>query len=345
MKKNIVLLIVLFLLCVNVSGQDRVTLYYKYINKAELAICDFKYEKASNYYEKAFKTGLCFKNDLRNAFIVDYKYTEKEDNILAYTYRLAQRGFSTPAIDTVKYSKLYAQIKQVQDTTQIIYDPAILKQLDTLLMVDQSYRKNGFAYKKENRHVTDSLDLINYNKWLSFYEIEDEAVKQTLGIYFDRTPVPLLRHNIVFGRFPANILWSQVQNGYLDVRDYMKIYDIYIGTAGTPQQRAMYAKIPFGGGTIVNKTFFGLYTKKDAPKLRKAFYLNSPKDELKKHIYQFYHGEKEFFLVPIKIYGDPCSEEDELELRLQYKEFEKNNPEEYNKYEYIILTNPGFECE
>ncbi|HHT51737.1 MAG: hypothetical protein PHR19_04400 [Bacteroidales bacterium] len=325
-------------------GQNDVKKYYKYINKAELAICDFKYEKASNYYEKAFKTGLCFKNDLRNAFTVDYKYTEKEDNVLAYTHKLAQRGFSTPAIDTVKYSELYAQIKQVQDTTQIIYDPGILKQLDTLLIVDQSYRKNGFAYKKENRHVTDSLDLINYNKWLSFYEIEDEAVKQTLGIYFYRTPDPLLRHNIVFGRFPENILWDQVQNGYLDVRDYMEIYDIYIGTAGTPQQRAIYAKIPFGGGTIANKTFFGLYTKKDAPKLRKVFYLNSPKDELKKHIYQFYHGEKEFFLVPIKTYGAPCSEEDELELRLQYKEFENNNPKEYNKYEYIILTNPEFEC-
>jgi hypothetical protein len=283
MKKNILFLLLLFALCVNVYGQNKISIYYKNVNKAELAICKSKYHLASKYYEKAFQTGFCFPKDLRNAFTLDYKFTGKESNALIYTYRLAQRGFSAPLIDSVKYSKLYTQIKQIQDTTQLIYNRSILKQLDSLTIIDQSYRKNGFAYKKENRHETDSLDLINYNIWLGFYKINDESVKQTLGIYFFGTPILLLRHNIPFQRFPEKLLWNQVQNGYLDVRDYFEIYDVYIGTIGNTEQQEMYAKIPFCGGVLANKTFFGLYLKKDAPKLRKSYYLNPPKDEMKKN--------------------------------------------------------------
>lgn len=339
-------LICTLLFCIILSqGQNNVRSYYKYVNKAELAICKSKYLVASKYYEKAFQTGICFYKDLKNAFTVDYKYTEKVSNALIYTHKLAQRGFYAPLIDSVKYSKLYAQIKQIQDTTQIIYDRSLLKQLDTLTIIDQSYRKNGFAYKVENRHITDSLDLINYNAWLSFYNIADESVRQTLGIYFFSTPVLLLRHNIPFQRFPEELLWKQVQNGYIDVRDYLEIYGVYIGTFGTIQQQEIHAKIPFCGGSIANKTFFGLYLKKDSPKLRKTIYLNSPKDEMKKYIYQFYHGTKDFNLVRITQYGTPCSEKAELELRRIYEDFKTKNPKEYKKFKIITLTNPDLECE
>ena len=325
-------------------GQKSVKKYYEYVNKAELAICKSKFQAASNYYEKAFQTGICFQKDLRNAFTVDYKFTGKEYNALFYTYKLAQRGFSAPLIDSVKYTKLYTQIKHIQDTTHLIFDRNILKELDTLTIIDQSYRKTGFAYKAENRHVTDSLDLINYNVWLSFYTIEDDAVKQTLGIYFFGTPILLLRHNIPFQRFPEKLLWEQVQNGYLDVRDYLEIYDVYIGTIGSTEQQEIYAKIPFCGATIANKTLFGLYLKKDSPKLRKAYYLNSPKEEMKKYRYQFYHGTKDFNLVRITQHGTPCSEKAELELKSMYDDFKKNKPNEYKKNEYFRFTNPDLEC-
>lgn len=343
---NRIFLTIALLFCIIFSqGQKNVNKYYEYVNKAELAICKSKYHTASKYYEKAFQTGISFQKDLRNAFTVDYKYTGNEFNALIYTYRLAQRGFSAPLIDSIKYSKLYAQIKQIQDTTQPIFDGSVLKKLDTLTIIDQSYRKTGFAYKAENRHVTDSLDLLNYNKWLSFYTIENEAVKQTLGIYFFNTPELLLRHNIAFHRFPQAILWEQVQNGYLDVRDYLEIYGVFIGTAGSAQQQEKYAKIPFCGAAIANKTLFGLYLKKDSPKLRKPYYLNPPKDEMKKTIYQFYHGTKDFNFVRITLYGSPCSEKAELKLKGIYDDLKKNKPKEYKKNKYFTLTNPDWDCE
>jgi hypothetical protein len=345
-KMNRFFLIFALLFCILFSqGQKDIRNYYKYVNKAELAICKSKYLTASKYYEKAFQTGICFQKDLRNAFTVDYKFTGKESNALIYTHKLAQRGFFAPLIDSVKDVKLYAQIKQIQDTTQIIYDRSLLKQLDTLTIIDQSYRKNGFAYKIENRHVTDSLDLINYNIWLGFYNINDERVKQTLSIYFFNTPILLLRHNIPFQRFPEEILWEQVQNGYLDVRDYLEIYGVYIGTIGNTEQQETYAKIPFCLAAIANKTLFGLCPKKDSPKLRKPFYLNSPKDEMKKNIYQFYHGTKDFNLVRITLYGSPCSENAELKLKSIYDDFKMNKPDEYKKNKYFTLTNPEWDCE
>ena len=64
------LMFVLLFCIIFTSGQKSVKKYYDYINKAELAICDFKYEKASQYYEKAFHAITPFCNDLFNATIL-----------------------------------------------------------------------------------------------------------------------------------------------------------------------------------------------------------------------------------------------------------------------------------
>ena len=246
MNKLFIFLFVMF--CVETGyTQDRVAEYYKNVNKAELAICKSKYSTASKYYEKAFKTGVCFLRDLRHAFTIDYKYIGKESNVLEYAHKLAQRGVRISIInkvDSVKHPILYGQIKQIQDTTLLIYDTLILKELDTLQTIDQSYRKNGFAYQKENSHAADSLDLINYKVWLALYDMEDEAVKQTLGIFFFGVPTLLLRHNVPSHRFPEDLLWEQVKKGYLDARDYYPMQDLYIFTIGDAKKRSSITDLP-----------------------------------------------------------------------------------------------------
>ena len=346
MNKFFIFLFIVF--CVKTGyAQDKVAEYYKNVNQAELAICKSKYATASKHYERAFKTGVCFKRDLKNALTLDYKYTEKEVNVLEYTHKLAQRGVRTSVInkvDSVKHPALYGQVKQIQDTTPPIFDSLLLKQLDTLLTVDQSYRVNGFAYQKENRHITDSLDLINYEAWLALYDTEDEAIKQTMGIFFLGTPDLLLRHNIPFHRFPEDLLWGQVKEGYLDVRDYGIVQSIYLGSI-SDAEREQY-RVPMSGGMVANKTIFLFYSKKDDPKARERMYcFETPKEYVAKCIYEFYNGTKEFFLAGIGRSGKPCCEESERIFRREYAEFEINQPEEYKKLKIFTLTDPDFDCE
>lgn len=231
MKQLITTIIVLF--CISfLHGQKNVQKYYQYINNAELAICDFKYEKASKLYEKAFKVHAPFINDLFNAIKLNVKFTKNFSLSLQYSRTLLQRDFEIGWIysDIAPEDSLIAkQFKILEDTVSSLTDKKLIMVIEEMGVDDQKYRTNYEEYEK-NR----TIDSVNYFKLIELFSKKGYLTEQNIGM-FQSTPIHgILIHTAQHQFNPRNLLFKNVIDGDVNTKLYMNYYDIYMQYLGEP---------------------------------------------------------------------------------------------------------------
>lgn len=157
MKKIIFLLLLLIIFQTN-YGQlpDSLKKYYSYINSAEIAICDSNYSEA----EKLYNLGFTYK---KHPFLIDvynltlvYATQKMHKKVYENLKKLADFNYPVTKLEdeavftifadfyTSKYGK---KLKKYAENPNYSYNLNLRKTYDSLLVVDQYFRKKEGRYK------------------------------------------------------------------------------------------------------------------------------------------------------------------------------------------------------
>lgn len=324
MKKLLLLLSLSFYFIV-CYAQNNPKEYYEYINKAELAICDFKYEKASKFYEKAFKEHTPFINDLFNATILNTKFTKNYNLSLQYSRTLLQRDFEIGWIyrDIPPEDSLIAkQLKILEDTVKSLTDKNLIRVIDEMGVDDQKYRTNYEEYEK-NR----TIDSVHYFKLIELFSKKGYLTEQNIGL-FQYTPIHgILTHTAQHQFNPQNLLLKHVLDGDVYSKLYMKYYDLYMQYLGEPTIYCMGWQDIF----ISNDILFINYPEnisKFNEERKKINISETWEDYLKKVKYQFLNKDFNFFTT-----SNTYFEESQLQKIIQ--EIDQEHQKGIYEREYI----------
>jgi len=324
MKKLLLglLLSFIFIVCYAQSNPKK---YYKYINKAELAICDFKYEKASQYYEKAFKAHTPFINDLFIATIINVKFTKKYNLSMKYSRTLLQRDFEIGWIysDIAPDDSLIAkQFKILEDTFKSLTDKNLKIIFEEMLVEDQK-KANTPQEKFDKSEVYHT----NFIKLFELFNEYGPLTEQKMGLY-EYSPIHIiLIHSAQKQMSPKELLLNHILNGDVYAKNYMKYYDLYMENLGKP---TIYY-LGWHDIYIANDILFINYPNNIAQfnEERKKINMSETwEDYVKKVKYQFLNGNFNFYTTSKTFY-----EESELQKIIQ--EIDQEHQNGIFKREYI----------
>ena len=321
------LMFVLLFCIIFTSGQKSVKKYYDYINKAELAICDFKYEKASQYYEKAFHAITPFCNDLFNATILNVKFTKKYDLALNYSRQLLQKDFEIGWVYNLidpKDSLIALKFKSLEDTVKSQTNKNLKLILEEMLEEDQKWRHGEIDMCK--------IIEVDKNNFLKIVSLKKEfgALNEDI-IGLNHNYKTLLIHFAKNLYSPRELLISSVINGDFYIKDYIQLYDLYLEMIGeTP---------------IYGRSWGQIYSVKNVliinypddiervNKERKKILLNETWDEYMKKIkYQFQFNN-------FQLYSKVENWMSEEEINSLIKEIDEEHQKGIYKREYVIRQN------
>ena len=319
--------IVILLFCVSFSkGQNNTQKYFKYINKAELAICDFKYEKASQYYEKAFHAITPFCNDLFNATILNVKFTKKYDLALNYSRQLLQKDFEIGwvyrLIDS-KDSLIALKFKSLEDTVKSQTNKNLKLILEEMLEKDQ---KEATTPQEKYEKC-----LVHHTNFIKLFELTKEygtLTEQIVGIY-EYSPIHIiLVHAAQAQMSPQELLLQDVLNGKIYAENYIKYYDLYLENIGKPTR--------FGYGWnpifISNDILFIVHPdniNKTNNERNKINIAETWEDYVKKAKYQFLNNNFQLF-TRVNVM------QDEEEVTKMMQEIDEEHQKGIYKREYVI---------
>jgi hypothetical protein len=192
--------------CTLLSAQKNANLYHSTINRAELLICDEKYEKALLTYDSAFKmTNNFMCADVYNAAICSDLFHNNKKTYGFYK-KLMSRGFDTLMLEKIvsknfRNTKYWQKIIKQKPTNKI--DTTLNNRLNDLLELDQSVRTKSVSIEYFNS--VDSLIFISLDSILKKYSYPSEEL---MGIRKNEGNYPMLRDQ------PINtILSHHVQRG------------------------------------------------------------------------------------------------------------------------------------
>lgn len=306
--KNRILLLAFILFSTLIFGQNPVQQYYYYINKAELAICDSKLEKASKYYRKAFALHRPFSQDLRRSFNLHYYLLGDTAEALKCAHRLTQTDYSI-YIDSIEHTSMYCHIKTMDDTVKRTIISALRDSLKTLNDDDQHNRKSGKGEDMELYHE----NILRLKKLYDQYGSINEL---NAGAYFERNYIHiLLLHYWQFHElFAGDIVWSSVLNGDFDARSFANLASNCV--------RDMQMSYGYDNHVIVNETLF-IYDPESVKKInenKQEINLSETWDDyVKKMIFSFNRKRPHFnFMVFKRLMTD----DDELEVATRMAEID-----------------------
>ena len=241
-------------------SQNKIEKYYEFINRAELAICNEKYEDAGMFYQKAFAEHTPFCIDLRRAYNLNYKYLNNIDEALKCAYILIQRDSTDIEVyvwDTVKEAVMYARLKALADTTKMTVIPELQAALNDILEDDQTVRRQHSGNADKLREV-DSVNSIKikllYQKYGSINETNAGDFYQNQG----GLRMNLL-HNGYWLNDPKEIVYQDVMNGSFDAREYAYLEDRFKTEQLDPSEnkpyKAYYARTVYHAMVIHNVLF------------------------------------------------------------------------------------------
>ena len=298
--------------------------YYEYVNKAELAICDFKYENASQYYEKAFNTHTPFNFDLYNAARLNVKFTKNFDLAFKYAKILLERDFGGIyyAIDTTDTFNIQ-RFKNLEDSIKPLVNKNLMLILEEMLEEDQKEATTPQEqYEKCRVHHTNFLKLFELTKEYG------PLTEQKIGLY-EYSPIhTILIHATQNQMSPKELLIQDVLNGNVYAENYMQYYDLYLENLG---KSACYG---YGWKSIFisNNILFIVYPddiKKNNWERKKLNIAETWEDHVKKAKYQFLSGK--FQIVPRANYML-----DEEEVKKMMQEIDEEHQKGIYKREYVI---------
>jgi len=321
-------LILALLFCIIfASGQNNVKKYYDYINKAELAICDFKYERASQYYEKAFHAITPFCNDLFNATILNVKFTKKYDLALNYSRQLLQKDFEIGWVYNLidpKDSLIALKFKSIEDTVKSQTNKNLKLILEEMLEEDQKWRHGEIDMCKIME-----VDKNNFLKIVSLKKEFGAINEDKIGCNYNYKT--LLIHFAKNSYSPRELLLRSVINGDFYIKDYIQLYDLYFEMIGEP--------------TLYGRSWGQIYSVKNVLIInypddiervnneRKKILLDETWDEYVKKIkYQFQFNN-------FQLYSKVENWMSEEEINSLIKEIDEEHQKGIYKREYVIRKN------
>ena len=225
----LVLYVLLCMHCGSFAQSKSLRQYYYWTNQAELAICDSNYQRANEYFAKAFTYKFPFASHLRTAYHLNTHITHNEDNILHYAYMFCLRGDGEYAIaeywraDT-NNAQLIDKLQLMADTTHCqSHDTIVQKKLEKIIETDQSYRHHRQPTAQE-----DSLNRSNIKAIKELFKTYPHLNEVTIGNYFWMyLGVPAL-HFVQAGNYSLQkVLKKQVNKGELEASAYMSLEDNY----------------------------------------------------------------------------------------------------------------------
>lgn len=320
-------------------GQDSLFQYYKYVNKAELAICKGHYEKASKLYNKAFSHRQPFARDLSYSFIINYKYVNNVDFAIRDFHWLAKRGIgdlSGYIEDTLKYAVIWNHMKNIVDTTELTINTDLVNRLEKMREDDQSVRARSYDnddmwFKNVSR--TDSINLLKVKELYKDFSPINEYTAKTIA------PLNLiLLHAGWLGFDPEEIWLEEVKKGNIDARTYMQLRDV-CKTEIIDKQKGINSNPIYGTSfthfVVINNTLF-IYEPENIEEInrnRKAINVSETwNDYLKKNLYVLKSKNPDFMFFPRKQL---------VNTDISMEEFEKQKKEEIDtkkvKGRYIEL--------
>ncbi len=185
--KKILLLLIIFIAKNGFSQQNYIP-YYQLKNKAEVAICQDKYEDALDYYKQAFRlVDFPLRKELINSLICallvgDTAYIY--DTLTLFSGRIGlghilNKPYMLPYLET----KSWQQFAQQAEINKSIEDESINKEylriLDSLDKEDTKVRKGiirGFILKRKEKKIffVDSLNYIAIEQLLAKWDYPNE---------------------------------------------------------------------------------------------------------------------------------------------------------------------------
>lgn len=324
-------------------SQNNLELYYKYVNKAELAIINKDYNKATLHYHKAFaKHNIPSSIDIYNNIVANIM-SNKLDNAIKYCYQLAQYQVgetffknkntfnllkSLPAWDTFinNIDNIEAKYKYSSNKISNI--------LDSLITIDQDAHTTWFQSNKDHSSMqkmyeVDSITtkslfhLFNTYGYLSEDKIGATIYNDTVLLFYPKFSIIILHayqnRNMLDTTF-NNILRKELYEGNVTPAFFAFVQD-----GGSHRQERIYY-----GSTLYNVFKGNLYKTKDhihvnslnkkkytyrtINKHRQDIYLCSLKDLERKIIYNINNPMSEFRILGyynnVQSFGNIASEQE-----------------------------------
>lgn len=185
MKKTVLSLLAVLMFCfvdsnvlnAQIQIPDSLRQYYNYIDSAEILIMDAKYNKASDFYQKAFSyKQKAFGIDIYNAAVCESKIPNYQ-NTYTYLKELIAKGYS---IETLKKKKCFndfftskygKKLSKKAHSFKNEYDEIYRAKLDSLYYADQKIAHKYSSYINQpienidsiqKKILWDSLHLVYY---------------------------------------------------------------------------------------------------------------------------------------------------------------------------------------
>lgn len=314
-----------FLFCIIFSfGQDNVKKYYEYVNKAELAICDFQYEKAAQYYEKAFNSHTPFAFDLYNAARLNIKFTKNFDIALQYAKILKERDFGGIYYEIDTADTFHVQcFKNVEDSVKPLVNKDLMLILDKMLEEDQKQASTPQEMYEKCR--------VRHTHFVKLFKLKKEygtLTEQKIGLY-ESSPIHIiLIHAAQNQMSPQELLLQDVLDGNVYAENYMQFFDLYLENIGQSPR--------YGYGWfsifISNDVLFIIHpddVTKNNREREKINVAETWEDYVKKAKYQFLYGK--FQIVPRSNYVT-----DEEEIKMMMQEIDEEHQKGIYKREYVV---------
>lgn len=227
--KKIICFTFLVIIIADLSAQSNLLRkYYYWTNKAELAICDNNYQKASDYYEKAFAFHRPFSKDAFFAFKVNYRYLNNIERCLDCYMYLAQMGDKAEwyVDDTVANYNLWKQLERISDTTKCLVNQNLANALKTIQESDQEVRWQQYDDNEAAFSAYRVVDSMNLIKIKEIYKTYPEISDYTAG----GSPILSAFYTHVCRTFlfdPKTILLKDVLNGNIPADQYALNEDLW----------------------------------------------------------------------------------------------------------------------
>lgn len=302
------LITVLLLSCYVSPAQNRKTnirAYYSLVNQAELSILDSNFDKANEYYKKAFKLNPANDKDIFNAEVVSYLHKDTlfaRDNLnkLAY-YGMKKMVFEgsfwgASIINDSFYifiSKDYDSIYHQREKSGMA---AYGKQLAAFYERDQSVRGRHSKHSKEEAKKSDLENILSFKTFINkngFPSFEKTGFFDEGGfsVQMFGTFYLVLWHTRPFKTPLDKIMHNAVINGEFRPDKYAYIIDHRIG-----EDNNRYSMIFEGQKEITKEREIAIDEK------RKTIYLEPLADFKKKFNYSL--KDKRFELIHPTISGE-----------------------------------------
>lgn len=213
--------------------------YYKKTNKAEIAICEGKYKKASRIYSRILKKHHeLFYRDAQNYAISNIQCELDTSVIFIDIKRLFDLGMLIDTTDSSNYYwnknayseniKNWIRKKQINQRPLSSGDSLI----NTLMVLDQSARVicgneyNLPTYDEKCLDTIQATDSVNQERLIQYFNSINKGESLDLNIRSKLKLNIMIQHSMQWGKtllFPA--IHAMVMNGNFDARDYAYMVD------------------------------------------------------------------------------------------------------------------------